>query len=121
MMKHKNISIVFISLLIIAILLMMSPRMLAYTIPAVENLKVEYTDGTANLSWSSVTNADGYEVFVNIPGYGYANIGSVSENKVSVIGISEDTSVLPGLSSHPKVSDRPADCDRTKIGILVDS
>lgn len=58
MMKHKNISIVFISLLIIAILLMMSPRMLAYTIPAVENLKVEYTDGTANLSWSSVTNAD---------------------------------------------------------------
>ena len=49
MMKHKNISIVFISLLIIAILLMMSPRMLAYTIPAVENLKVEYTDGTANL------------------------------------------------------------------------
>ena len=41
MMKHKNISIIFISLLIIAILLMMSPNMLAYTIPAVENLKVE--------------------------------------------------------------------------------
>ena len=36
--------------------------------------------------------------------------------RVSAISIS-----LPGLSSHPKVSDRPADCDRTKIGILVDS
>lgn len=104
MMKHKNISIVFISLLIIAILLMMSPRMLAYTIPAVENLKVEYTDGTANLSWSSVTNADGYEVFVNIPGYGYANIGSVSENKVSVIGISEDTAYSVKVRAYEYVN-----------------
>ena len=103
-MKHKNISIVFISLLIIAILLMMSPRMLAYTIPAVENLKVEYTDGTANLSWSSVTNADGYEVFVNIPGYGYANIGSVSENKVSVIGISEDTAYSVKVRAYEYVN-----------------
>ena len=104
MMKHKNISIVFISLLIIAILLMMSPRMLAYTIPAVENLKVEYTDGTANLSWSSVTNADGYEVFVNVPGYGYANIGSVSENKVSVIGISEDTAYSVKVRAYEYVN-----------------
>jgi len=104
MMKHKNISIVFISLLIIAILLMMSPRMLAYTIPAVENLKVKYTDGTANLSWSSVTNADGYEVFVNIPGYGYANIGSVSENKVSVIGISEDTAYSVKVRAYEYVN-----------------
>lgn len=104
MMKHKNISIVFISLLIIAILLMMSPRMLAYTIPAVENLKVEYTDGTANLSWSSVTNADGYEVFINIPGYGYANIGSVSENKVSVIGISEDTAYSVKVRAYEYVN-----------------
>lgn len=104
MMKYKNISIIFISLLIIAILLMMSPRMLAYTIPAVENLKVEYTDGTANLSWSSVTNADGYEVFVNIPGYGYANIGSVSENKVSVIGISEDTAYSVKVRAYEYVN-----------------
>ena len=104
MMKNKNISIIFISLLIIAILLMMSPRMLAYTIPAVENLKVEYTDGTANLSWSSVTNADGYEVFVNIPGYGYANIGSVSENKVSVIGISEDTAYSVKVRAYEYVN-----------------
>ena len=104
MMKHKNISIIFISLLIIAILLMMSPRMLAYTIPAVENLKVEYTDGTANLSWSSVTNADGYEVFVNVPGYGYANIGSVSENKVSVIGISEDTAYSVKVRAYEYVN-----------------
>ena len=104
MMKHKNISIIFISLLIIAILLMMSPRMLAYTIPAVENLEVEYTDGTANLSWSSVTNADGYEVFVNVPGYGYANIGSVSENKVSVIGISEDTAYSVKVRAYEYVN-----------------
>ena len=104
MMKHKNISIIFISLLIIAILLMMSPRMLAYTIPAVENLKVEYTDGTANLSWSSVTNPDGYEVFVNVPGYGYANIGSVSENKVSVIGISEDTAYSVKVRAYEYVN-----------------
>ena len=75
-----------------------------YTIPAVENLKVEYTDGTANLSWSSVTNADGYEVFVNIPGYGYANIGSVSENKVSVIGISEDTAYSVKVRAYEYVN-----------------
>ena len=104
MMKHKNISIIFISLLIIAILLMMSPNMLAYTIPAVENLKVEYTDGTAYLSWSSVANADGYEVFVNIPGYGYANIGSVSDNKVSVIGISEDTAYSVKVRAYEYVN-----------------
>ena len=103
-MKHKNISIIFISLLIIAILLMMSPSMLAYTIPAVENLKVEYTDGTAYLSWSSVANADGYEVFVNIPGYGYANIGSVSDNKVSVIGISEDTAYSVKVRAYEYVN-----------------
>ena len=103
-MKHKNISIIFISLLIIAILLMMSPNMLAYTIPAVENLKVEYTDGTAYLSWSSVANADGYEVFVNIPGYGYANIGSVSDNKVSVIGISEDTAYSVKVRAYEYVN-----------------
>jgi hypothetical protein len=29
--------------------------------------------------------------------------------------------VLPGLSSHPKMSDRPAGCNATKITILVDS
>ena len=104
MVKHKNISIIFISLLIIAILLMMSPNMLAYTIPAVENLKVEYTDGTAYLSWSSVANADGYEVFVNIPGYGYANIGSVSDNKVSVIGISEDTAYSVKVRAYEYVN-----------------
>ena len=103
-MKHKSISIIFISFLIIAILLMMSPRMLAYTIPTVENLKVEYSDGTANLSWSSVTNADGYEVFVNIPGYGYVNIGSVSQNKVSVIGISEGTAYSVKVRAYEYVN-----------------
>ena len=86
--KKKYISI--ISLLVIAILLMMSSTIFASTLSKVENLKVEVNGNDAQLTWSEVSNADGYDIFINLPGYGYINIGSVSQNSVSVIGFSEN-------------------------------
>ena len=52
----------------------------------VTGLKVNTSGSKVNLQWNSVTGASGYNVYVNIPGYGYADLGNVTGNQASVSG-----------------------------------
>lgn len=51
----------------------------------VTNLTASQNGGNVTLNWSSVSNVTGYQIFVNIPSFGYVNIGSVDGGSTSAI------------------------------------
>ena len=51
------------------------------------NLKATLSGTRANLSWDTVTNSEGYEVYIDIPGRGYISLGKVTGNNVGIIGL----------------------------------
>ena len=54
----------------------------------VKNLKASVENTKAKLTWSKVSNAFGYEVYVNIPGRGYLCVGTVTNNNATIVGFS---------------------------------
>ena len=58
------------------------------TIAKVLNLKAETTTTQAKLTWDSVANVDGYEIYVNNQGRGYQSLGKTTNNSVTLIGLS---------------------------------
>ena len=57
------------------------------TLGKVMNLKATLSGTRANLSWDTVTNSEGYEVYIDIPGRGYISLGKVTGNNVGIIGL----------------------------------
>ncbi len=51
------------------------------------NLKASLTGTRADLTWNSVANVDGYEIYIDIPGKGYISLGTVTKNNVGIIGL----------------------------------
>lgn len=82
------------SLLIIAVftLLLISLTTFSYatTNLQVSDINVTVTKAKAEITWSKVTNADGYDVYVDFPEVGYQFVGTVSNNSVQIIGFEED-------------------------------
>lgn len=62
------------------------------TIPTVKvdkvlNLNVTPNASKTALKWNKVADAEGYEVYVNIPGRGYISIGKTKSTDVKIIGL----------------------------------
>lgn len=47
------------------------------SLAAVNSLTVSQNNGNITLNWSKISNATGYQIFVNLPSFGYVNLGSV--------------------------------------------
>ncbi len=84
-MKMKKIILVIMTL-VFMILPMMTISSQAITVGTVYNLESQTNGNTVNFEWSSVTNADGYDLYVNTANKGFEYIGSVNTNSCSVIG-----------------------------------
>ncbi|MCI9039416.1 MAG: fibronectin type III domain-containing protein [Clostridia bacterium] len=54
----------------------------------VQNLTVTQANGYVTLNWSSVNNANKYQVFVDVPGFGNVNIGEVTTTNAMLKGFS---------------------------------
>lgn len=55
----------------------------------VQNLTVTQANGYVTLNWASVKNADKYQVFVDVPGFGNMNIGEVTTTNAILKGFSD--------------------------------
>lgn len=56
------------------------------TLGQVQNLKVTQVNGYVTLNWSGVSNANKYQVFVDVPGFGNMNIGEVNTTSAILKG-----------------------------------
>lgn len=56
------------------------------TLGQVQNLKVTQVNGYVTLNWSGVSNANKYQVFVDVPGFGNMNIGEVTTTSAILKG-----------------------------------
>lgn len=54
----------------------------------VQNLTVTQANGYVTLNWAKVNNADKYQVFVDVPGFGNVNIGEVTTTNAMLKGFS---------------------------------
>ncbi len=54
----------------------------------VKDLTVTQANGYVTLNWSKVNNADKYQVFVDVPGFGNMNIGEVTTTNAMLQGFS---------------------------------
>ncbi|MCI9247440.1 MAG: hypothetical protein HFJ30_10170 [Clostridia bacterium] len=55
----------------------------------VQDLTVTQTNGYVTLNWASVKDADKYQVFVDVPGFGNMNIGEVTTTSAILKGFSD--------------------------------
>lgn len=84
-MSYKK-KILTIMTLLVLLLLTMSTTIQAASVGKVYNLKATMNGSLIKLTWSSVSDATGYNVYVND-----TKIGSVSTNQASLIGFSNNT------------------------------
>ena len=84
------------------------------TIAKVLNLKAETTTTQAKLTWDSVANVDGYEIYVNNQGKGYQSLGKTTNNAATIIGLSAGKTynikvraykVVNGITTYGEFSD----------------
>ena len=59
------------------------------TLAQVKNLTVTQVNGYVTLNWSAVSNANKYQVFVNVPNFGELNIGEVTTTNAMLKGFKE--------------------------------
>ena len=52
----------------------------------VEDINVAVDNTKAEITWSKANDADGYDVYIDLPAVGYQFVGRVSGNKATVIG-----------------------------------
>lgn len=83
-MKYKNKILTIMTLLVI-LLLTMSTLVQAVSVGKVYDLEANMNGSQMKLTWSSVLNAAGYNVYVND-----TRIGSVNTNEATLIGFSEN-------------------------------
>ncbi len=55
-------------------------------LPKVTGLNVKQSGEFINLTWNEVSNATGYLVYANMPGFGYMNLGKVFSNNIFIKG-----------------------------------
>ena len=56
------------------------------SLPKVKNLEVSQSDQYIKLNWTEVKDATGYQIYVNMPGFGNVNLGSVRSNNAFIKG-----------------------------------
>ncbi len=96
-MLKKKTTYLKVFVLMITILFSITAYTFASSISNVTGLKADISGKEVYLNWNSVSDANGYDVYFNIPGYGYTNIGSVSSNSAKVSGFT------PGYDYKSKI------------------
>lgn len=59
------------------------------TLEQVKDLTVTQANGYVTLNWSAVNNANKYQVFVDVPGFGSVNIGEVTTTNAMLQGFTD--------------------------------
>lgn len=83
-------SIAIIITLVLLILPMMTMPIQAATIGKVANVRTEKQGNVIAFYWNTVSNADGYDIFIATSGTEYKYIGSVSSSEARLIGFKEE-------------------------------
>lgn len=83
-MRCKKIITLIIATMLILLPMMSTP--VQAVVGKVYNLEAKQTGTSVNFTWSSVSGADGYNVYINTSNNGYEFIGSVKNSKATVIG-----------------------------------
>ncbi len=102
MICKKNIAVIIT--LVFLLLLMMTTTMQAATPGKVYNLKANMQDNVGYFTWSYVSGADGYDVFISTSGRSYEYIGSVLGEQATVIGFQKDKSYSIKIRAYEKDS-----------------
>ena len=102
-MNKKKILISFF-LLAITLFFVMSTQTLAATVSKVTGLAVVVQKTSAYLSWDKVTEATGYEVYVDIPNHGYAYLGSVTRNGATIKGFTKGKNYAVKIKAYKTVN-----------------
>ena len=85
----KKIRNVILCTIVLAIILLLTTTTNASNNLTVSDINVVVTNTKAELEWSKANDADGYEVYVDIPSVGYLYVGKALNNKVTIIGFEE--------------------------------
>ena len=88
-MKTKTKFVIVITTIVVLSLLLLTNNSQALTDFKIEKVDVTLTGTKAEISWNEVTDADGYDIYVELPIVGYQYAGSVLQNKVSIVGLEE--------------------------------
>ena len=75
------------------------------TLAAVSSLTASQNGGNVSLNWSKVSNATGYQIFVDLPSFGYVNLGSVDGVTSAIItGCQNNTTYRFKVRAYQKAS-----------------
>ena len=75
------------------------------TLAAVNSLTASQNGGNVSLNWSKVSNATGYQIFVELPSFGYVNLGSVDGVTSAIItGCQNNTTYRFKVRAYQKAS-----------------
>ena len=85
----KKIRNVILCTIVLAIILLLTTTTNASNNLTVSDINVVVTNTKAELEWSKANDANGYQVYVDIPSIGYQYVGNVASNKVTIIGFEE--------------------------------
>ena len=90
MIKSKKTYLIISLMLVVvlAVLIAMSTQALAASLSKVSGFNKKFEGQKAKLEWGAVEGADGYEVYVSIPGREEKYLGSTSTPKASIVGFS---------------------------------
>ena len=98
-MKCKK-SIAIIITLILLFLPMMTIPTQAASVGKVYNLTSNRISNIVYFNWDKVTNADGYDLYINTSNKGFEYIGSVTDNTAAVIGFQENKSYTAKVCAY---------------------
>ena len=100
-MKSKNI---YLKILLLTLLTIMMSTTMSFAAPlsTAKDLTIEMQGEKAYLEWDKITDATGYEVYINIPGRGYVYAGDASKNRVTIIGLTEDEEYFAKVRGYSK-------------------
>lgn len=98
-MKCKK-SIAIIITLILLFLPMMTIPTTAASVGKVYNLTSNRISNIVYFNWDKVTNADGYDLYINTSNKGFEYIGSVTDNTAAVIGFQENKSYTAKVCAY---------------------
>lgn len=113
-MKYKKQIIAIITLAIVLILMMSTVMQAVNLVGDIKNFNVSMNGSQMKLTWSSVPNSAGYNVYVN-----GTKIGSVSTNEATLINFTENTTYRLKVIAYDKAKTEFASSDETRFNTTI--
>ena len=93
----------------------------AASVGKVYNLTSNRISNIVYFNWDKVTNADGYDLYINTSNKGFEYIGSVTDNTAAVIGFQENKSYTAKVCAYQKNSNGTKTVGNFSSTIVVDT